>query len=88
MRLLVWLLLALLVVLALRKSLRRSLHGQSGEAGAGEERSAPAAGERPPETMVCCAHCQLHVPASEAVYRGDKAYCCEAHAQMPAADVD
>ena len=29
--------------------------------------------------MVRCAHCGLHVPASEAVAAGDRCYCCEAH---------
>jgi uncharacterized protein len=86
MRLLIWLLLALLVVLALRKSLGRGLQGRAGESASGAGQPAPGGGERPAEAMVCCAHCQLHVPASEAVYRDEHAYCCEAHAQLSAED--
>jgi len=33
----------------------------------------------PQESMVACAHCQLHLPGSEAVWSEDKAFCGEAH---------
>jgi len=43
----------------------------------------PRPGARPaadaPEAMVDCAHCGLHLPASEAVRDGARAYCCSAH---------
>jgi uncharacterized protein len=32
-----------------------------------------------PETMVDCAACGLHFPASEAVRDGARLYCCAAH---------
>jgi uncharacterized protein len=34
---------------------------------------------RAPETMVDCAACDLHFPASEAVRDGARLYCCTAH---------
>jgi ABC-type nickel/cobalt efflux system permease component RcnA len=33
------------------------------------------------ETVVACAYCQLHLPHSEAVWSGDKAFCGQAHLQ-------
>ncbi len=37
---------------------------------------------RPPaENMVACHRCGLHVPESEAVEKGGRHYCCEAHAR-------
>jgi hypothetical protein len=33
----------------------------------------------PQETMVACAYCQLHLPRSEAVWSGEKAFCGQAH---------
>lgn len=88
MRLLLWLVLALLVVLALRKKLFAG--GADSATGQGPQQDRPdigrpgQGGEREAETMVCCAHCQLHVPASEAVYRDRQAYCCEEHARLAA----
>ena len=40
------------------------------------DRAAPIA---PAETMVDCAGCGLHFPASEAVRDGARLYCCTAH---------
>lgn len=31
------------------------------------------------EDMVCCAHCGVHLPASESVRAGEKLFCCAAH---------
>jgi len=33
----------------------------------------------PPENMVVCAHCGVHLPESDAVRDGDHAYCSPAH---------
>jgi uncharacterized protein len=38
-------------------------------------RSAP----RPPQAMVSCAHCGVHLPQDEAVGGPDGLYCSEAH---------
>jgi uncharacterized protein len=35
--------------------------------------------ESPPEKMLTCAHCGVHMPASEGVAEGDRIYCSEAH---------
>jgi uncharacterized protein len=35
-----------------------------------------------PEAMLCCAHCQVYFPSSEAVYRAERAYCCSSHADQ------
>jgi len=34
---------------------------------------------RPPESMVVCAHCGVHLPASEAVSEDGQSYCSAAH---------
>ena len=31
------------------------------------------------ESMLPCHYCQVHVPASEAIYHGDKTFCQKAH---------
>ncbi len=33
------------------------------------------------ETIVACTYCQLHLPRSEAVWSGEKAFCGQAHLQ-------
>ena len=34
------------------------------------------------ELMLSCAHCGVHVPASEAIMSGDKSYCCTEHRDL------
>lgn len=34
---------------------------------------------KPPQAMVECAHCGLHLPAAEAVLEGPHVYCSDAH---------
>jgi uncharacterized protein len=36
------------------------------------------------EIMVCCAHCGIYTPASEAVHSQDAVFCCEEHVGRPA----
>lgn len=36
------------------------------------------------ETMLSCAHCGIFFPASEAVQRGGRDFCSQAHAEQPA----
>ncbi|MDL2354460.1 MAG: PP0621 family protein [Pseudomonadota bacterium] len=77
-RLLFWLALAVLVVMAVRSKLR----------GAGSGPAAPSrrAPPEPPaiETMTSCAHCGLYFPASEAVRADGLDYCSPAHVRLPA----
>lgn len=82
MRALMWLLLAVLVIFALRKK------NQSRSTPVNPAQMRPdAAGDMANstadiETMLCCERCQVYFPASEAVMRGEKVYCCTAHADQ------
>ncbi len=37
---------------------------------------------------VQCARCGLHLPREEALRRGDRYYCCQAHLDAPDSDAD
>lgn len=77
MRVLMWLALLVLVLFALKKK------SQSVFAPKPEETKAPLAEtELSGESMLCCERCHVYFPASEAVPRGDKVFCCAAHADQ------
>jgi uncharacterized protein len=76
-RLLFWIGLFVLVVMALRSKLRAAAGPRQGARRASEPAPAPAAAA---ERMACCAQCGLHFPASESVRVGGRDYCCPAHA--------
>lgn len=40
---------------------------------------APPPVAKPAESMVCCAHCGVHLPASDSIVVDGRFYCCEAH---------
>ncbi|MBR7793185.1 hypothetical protein KDM87_11295 [Undibacterium sp. FT147W] len=87
MKLLMWLVLAVLVILAIRKKARPmtqdSMRSRNAEtASDASSFDMPATATTPAETMVCCAHCQIYLPASEAVIRGQQTYCSSAHADL------
>ena len=46
----------------------------------------PASGKaiEPPEPMLACAHCGVHLPKSRCVWRDGKPYCSEDHARLGA----
>ena len=70
-RLLFWIAIAILVVMAVRSKLRSLMDdGQ------------PAAPVAEVERMACCAGCGLHFPASEAVVADGREYCSAAHAAL------
>ena len=77
MKLLLWLLLIVMVVLALRKKSRPRQPDVTETVAMPVARSAADA-----ESMVCCAHCQVYLPASEAVMRAQRSYCSSAHADL------
>jgi uncharacterized protein len=87
-RLLFWIALIILVVMAVRSKLRAAMG-----TGPGQGRAAPGPGpEHVPhphiqesERMSCCAHCGVYFPSSEAVHEGGRDYCSLAHARMTAA---
>jgi uncharacterized protein len=73
-RLLFWIALAVLVVMAIRSKLR--------EIAPKSESPAPrprAAREPASERMTSCANCGMYFPASEAVTFEGRDYCCPAH---------
>ena len=53
----------------------------SGDAPRREDVRAPINEASTHETMVACAYCQLHLPRSEAVWSGEKAFCGPPHLQ-------
>lgn len=75
-KLLFWIALIVLVVLAVRSKVR-SMGGQ-GEPGPAQ-RGALSEGE----AMRCCAHCHVYFPASEAVRADGLDYCSPAHVRLP-----
>lgn len=85
MRLLMWLLLAVLVIFALRKKAQTSSASaqtmQKNQATSPQQTQSDVA-DSSAETMLCCQYCQLYIPASEAVLRGEKVFCCAAHADQ------
>jgi uncharacterized protein len=73
-RLLFWLALAVLVVMAIRSKLRAS-----------RIRPTPPEPQQPAiEMMTSCAHCGVYFPASEAVRADGLDYCSPAHVRLPA----
>ena len=80
MGLLVKYLLVLLVVAIGIWSLLSRLRGPERDGGAAKTRRKPA-GDKPVQ-MLRCAHCGLHLAASEAVVDRDRPFCSEAHRQL------
>jgi uncharacterized protein len=86
-RLLFWIALIILVVMAVRSKLRaatgaRAYHPEAGT-GPGPGPAHPSIQESEP--MSCCAHCGVYFPSSEAVHEGGRDYCSLAHARATAA---
>jgi uncharacterized protein len=79
-RLLFWLALAVLVVMAIRSKLR----GKGIMPPGATRRQSPP--QQPPavESMTSCAHCGVYFPASEAIRADGLDYCCPAHVRLPA----
>ena len=73
-KLLFWIALIVLVVLAVRSKVR------------GLTRHEPEAGPASladGEAMTCCAHCHVYFPVSEAVRADGQDYCSPAHVRLP-----
>jgi uncharacterized protein len=84
LKLIVWIAVALIVGLWLldKKRQGRMSAGERPADGAAPQQD--GAGRRQaalpePERMLPCAGCGVHVPASEALFSGDEAYCCAEH---------
>lgn len=83
MRLFVWLLLGFFVYLAIRKNIRSSTSEKPRATWTSDESDTPAHQPgKPSETMLSCAQCQVFIPSSEAVRRGEQVFCCDEHAQQ------
>jgi uncharacterized protein len=88
-RLLFWIALIILVVMAVRSKLRAAVAARTYNPHTGQ--GAGTAGDAEPrrriedsEPMSCCAHCGIYFPSSEAVHAGGHDYCSQAHARQPA----
>jgi uncharacterized protein len=79
-RVLFWILLVGLVVMAVRAKLRALGERQQPPLHREPPRRAPLAEI---ETMTQCAHCGIHFPASEAVHADGHDYCSPGHVRLP-----
>lgn len=77
-RLLFWLALAVLVLMALRSKFKA---GRAPGPRPGAPARAPAVGQAEP--MLCCARCGIYYPAGETVRADGHDYCSAAHASRP-----
>ena len=92
-RLIFWIALIILVVMAVRSKLRAMTAPRSPGPAAGPQPNmqpgtqpgAQASWQRVPdqsERMSCCARCGIYFPSSEAVSANGREYCCAAHARQ------
>jgi uncharacterized protein len=87
-RLLFWIALVILVVMAVRSKLRAAIARAQGSSAGPAPASASGGGakawsrvEDEAEPMACCAHCGIYFPSSEAVRADGRDYCGTAHAR-------
>ena len=80
-KLLFWIALVVLVVMAIRAKLRAEIR-RSAAARREDQPQAPSAANA--EAMARCAHCHVYFPSSEAVRADGLDYCCPAHVRLPA----
>ena len=76
LKLLFWIVLAILVAFAIRSKLKGLTGGQGGASGPKQAIEG--------EAMACCAHCHVYFPASESVQADGQDYCSTAHVRLPA----
>ena len=79
-RVIFWILLIGLVVIAIRAKLKGLGARQQPPLHREPPRQAPVAEI---ETMTQCAHCGIHFPASEAVHADGHDYCSPGHVRLP-----
>jgi len=88
MRLLVWLVLAVLVIFAIRSKARGVQANLRGTKDFDAEAAMPKQQSAPVENMVACAQCHLYLPASEALHAvtpsADLYFCSEDHRRLHA----
>lgn len=86
MKILIWLVIAAAVVVWIQRA-KKSLTTMSGENGPGGAQGGRGPFRRQakaqPETMVQCAHCNIHFPVSEAVTNSaGLVFCSEEHLRL------
>jgi len=77
-KLLLWAIAILAALIVMRLWTHHKAHGAA-------RRNQPTArhsGDVPPEAMVRCAHCGIHLPRSEALMQHGQLWCCEEHARL------
>lgn len=82
MRLLFWIALVILVVMAIRAKLRAEIRRHGGPARRDDQPQ--GASPENAEAMARCAHCHVYFPSSESVRADGLDYCCPAHVRLPA----
>jgi uncharacterized protein len=84
-RILFWVALAVLVLMAVRSKLRRAQQNLQQPVQPPRQPAAPARAESLPdaEVMLCCAQCGVYYPASETVQAKGRDFCSQAHASFP-----
>lgn len=83
-RILFWLALAFLVLMALRSKFKSvPPPGRHPGPGAGSGPLRKPAAPQAAEAMLACAHCGIYYPASETVQAKGHDYCSDAHASLP-----
>ncbi|ARP89132.1 hypothetical protein CAL14_01490 [Bordetella genomosp. 9] len=86
-KLLFWIIVVLVALVVARIAARAAVRNAQGARPAGRRgsrRSAGSAPAGPPEQMVRCAHCGIHLPRSEATLIGGRIWCSQEHARLGA----
>lgn len=82
MKLLLWLAVALVIVLWLLHNKKIAKKNDTTNDGA-QSKTAPNAAARPVESMIQCAYCGIHIPASESIVASSgAAFCSEEHRRL------
>lgn len=85
MKYLIWLVIALAIVVWLKRAKKTIMPGGTGAAGPSAARQSQQPQPAEVEHMVQCAHCNIHFPASEAVTdAGGKVFCSVEHLRLSA----
>ncbi len=82
-RILFWLALAFLVLMAVRSKLRGMQQGMPPPRRDEAAPRAAAPADAVAEAMLCCAQCGVYYPASETVQAKGRDFCSQAHASFP-----
>lgn len=83
MKIIFWMLVIAGAIMLVRRygALAAARARRDAQAAAGQSAADAASPARPADAdmMVACSICDLHLPASEAIFAHGRVYCCEAH---------